>query len=329
VVPIRPSRPAPTCTTRSAAPARPAADLRPGLRRRRVHGSGRAARRPVHGGDVRPARQLAQPSGRGAGAPPDRGPWRRRAPRAVGRRRLRDEPASVFGNSSGAIIGLELAARHPEQVRVLVAHEPPLFELLRIVTTGAPSSRTWRTRSSRRARARGSGPRRRVGDARRPAAGRWRAGGGRCRRWAATHSGRRERTAGGARPGDDGDDGAPAEEHGVLHRPRGAAVRQVRPRFRGPPGVLGAGRGGRGRRDGRRAAAWPRPPSPPIVAGTYPIPRSVRPRMPEAPSEHPGAGGAVTRVRTLRSEADRREVDVALDRDRRVDVHGVGREVNA
>jgi pimeloyl-ACP methyl ester carboxylesterase len=41
-----------------------------------------------------------------------------------------DEPASVFGNSSGAIIGLELAARHPEQVRVLVAHEPPLFELL-------------------------------------------------------------------------------------------------------------------------------------------------------------------------------------------------------
>ena len=130
MVPIRPSRPAPTCTTRSAAPARPAADLRPGLRRRRVHGSGRAARRPVHGGDVRPARQLAQPSGRGAGAPADRGPWRRRAPRAVGRRRLRDEPASVFGNSSGAIIGLELAARHPEQVRVLVAHEPPLFELL-------------------------------------------------------------------------------------------------------------------------------------------------------------------------------------------------------
>lgn len=40
------------------------------------------------------------------------------------------EPAYVFGNSSGAIIGLELAARHPEQVRTLVAHEPPLFELL-------------------------------------------------------------------------------------------------------------------------------------------------------------------------------------------------------
>ena len=41
-----------------------------------------------------------------------------------------EEPAYVFGNSSGAIIGLELAARHPEQVRTLVAHEPPLFELL-------------------------------------------------------------------------------------------------------------------------------------------------------------------------------------------------------
>lgn len=40
------------------------------------------------------------------------------------------ERADVFGNSSGAIIGLELAARHPEQVRTVVAHEPPLFELL-------------------------------------------------------------------------------------------------------------------------------------------------------------------------------------------------------
>jgi pimeloyl-ACP methyl ester carboxylesterase len=39
-------------------------------------------------------------------------------------------PAYVFGNSSGAIIGLELVARHPEVVRALVAHEPPLFELL-------------------------------------------------------------------------------------------------------------------------------------------------------------------------------------------------------
>ncbi|MEV4001714.1 alpha/beta fold hydrolase [Actinomadura sp. NPDC049753] len=41
-----------------------------------------------------------------------------------------DGPAYVFGNSSGAQIGLELAARHPEQVRALVAHEPPLLTLL-------------------------------------------------------------------------------------------------------------------------------------------------------------------------------------------------------
>ncbi|GGQ12022.1 pimeloyl-ACP methyl ester carboxylesterase [Actinomadura coerulea] len=41
-----------------------------------------------------------------------------------------DGPAHVFGNSSGAQIGLELAARHPEQVRALVAHEPPLLTLL-------------------------------------------------------------------------------------------------------------------------------------------------------------------------------------------------------
>ena len=40
------------------------------------------------------------------------------------------ESALVFGNSSGASIGLELVARHPELVRVLVAHEPPVFDLL-------------------------------------------------------------------------------------------------------------------------------------------------------------------------------------------------------
>ncbi|GAA3259839.1 alpha/beta fold hydrolase [Dactylosporangium siamense] len=41
-----------------------------------------------------------------------------------------DEPADVFGNSSGAEIALELAARHPALVRTVVAHEPPAFELL-------------------------------------------------------------------------------------------------------------------------------------------------------------------------------------------------------
>jgi pimeloyl-ACP methyl ester carboxylesterase len=36
----------------------------------------------------------------------------------------------VFGSSIGALIGLDLIARHPEQVRLLVAHEPPAWELL-------------------------------------------------------------------------------------------------------------------------------------------------------------------------------------------------------
>jgi pimeloyl-ACP methyl ester carboxylesterase len=40
------------------------------------------------------------------------------------------EPALVFGNSGGAITGLELLQRHPSQVRRLIAHEPPLTELL-------------------------------------------------------------------------------------------------------------------------------------------------------------------------------------------------------
>jgi pimeloyl-ACP methyl ester carboxylesterase len=43
---------------------------------------------------------------------------------------LTDEPAFAFGSSIGALIGLDLASRHPEQVGVLVAHEPPLPELL-------------------------------------------------------------------------------------------------------------------------------------------------------------------------------------------------------
>jgi len=38
---------------------------------------------------------------------------------------LGNEPAYVFGSSGGAAVGLELAARHPEQVLTLVAHEPP------------------------------------------------------------------------------------------------------------------------------------------------------------------------------------------------------------
>lgn len=36
-------------------------------------------------------------------------------------------PASVWGNSSGAIIGLSLTLRHPEAVTAAMLHEPPLF----------------------------------------------------------------------------------------------------------------------------------------------------------------------------------------------------------
>ncbi|WP_225727919.1 MULTISPECIES: alpha/beta fold hydrolase [unclassified Nocardia] len=43
---------------------------------------------------------------------------------------LTDEPAFVFGTSSGAIVGLDLLARHPDRVRLLVAHEPPSFAVL-------------------------------------------------------------------------------------------------------------------------------------------------------------------------------------------------------
>jgi pimeloyl-ACP methyl ester carboxylesterase len=39
-------------------------------------------------------------------------------------------PAYVFGSSGGAQIGLNLAARHPQHVRKLVAHEPPCLMLL-------------------------------------------------------------------------------------------------------------------------------------------------------------------------------------------------------
>ncbi|MDT5152259.1 MAG: hypothetical protein QOI01_3992 [Mycobacterium sp.] len=40
------------------------------------------------------------------------------------------ESADVFGSSGGAVTGLALAARYPDRVGTLVAHEPPLLELL-------------------------------------------------------------------------------------------------------------------------------------------------------------------------------------------------------
>jgi pimeloyl-ACP methyl ester carboxylesterase len=40
------------------------------------------------------------------------------------------ESADVLGSSGGAVTGLALVARHPGRVRTLIAHEPPLLELL-------------------------------------------------------------------------------------------------------------------------------------------------------------------------------------------------------
>lgn len=44
--------------------------------------------------------------------------------------RVAGAPAYVFGSSSGAIVALDLMARYPQSVRLLVAHEPPLMTLL-------------------------------------------------------------------------------------------------------------------------------------------------------------------------------------------------------
>jgi pimeloyl-ACP methyl ester carboxylesterase len=43
---------------------------------------------------------------------------------------LGDGPAYLFGSSGGAQIGLNLTARYPERVRVLLAHEPPCLLML-------------------------------------------------------------------------------------------------------------------------------------------------------------------------------------------------------
>src|SRR3954447_2510922 len=37
-------------------------------------------------------------------------------------------PVDIFGSSGGAVNALVLVARHPEDVRTLVAHEPPAFQ---------------------------------------------------------------------------------------------------------------------------------------------------------------------------------------------------------
>jgi pimeloyl-ACP methyl ester carboxylesterase len=46
-------------------------------------------------------------------------------------------PASVFGSSAGAVIGLDLVSRHPHLVTRLISHEPPMAEVL-------PDAADWR-----------------------------------------------------------------------------------------------------------------------------------------------------------------------------------------
>ncbi|APU15533.1 MULTISPECIES: alpha/beta fold hydrolase [Actinoalloteichus] len=41
-----------------------------------------------------------------------------------------DGPAHVLGSSSGAVIALALLERHPDRLRTLIAHEPPLASVL-------------------------------------------------------------------------------------------------------------------------------------------------------------------------------------------------------
>ncbi len=43
---------------------------------------------------------------------------------------LTDQPATVFGNSSGALVALEVLIQHPERVQTVVAHEPPVVSRL-------------------------------------------------------------------------------------------------------------------------------------------------------------------------------------------------------
>jgi pimeloyl-ACP methyl ester carboxylesterase len=43
---------------------------------------------------------------------------------------LTNQPTTIFGNSSGAIVALEVLTQYPERVQTVVAHEPPVVLLL-------------------------------------------------------------------------------------------------------------------------------------------------------------------------------------------------------
>ncbi len=88
-------------------------------------------RRPLHRShrrDLRPARRRAQHEGR-SGQPVHARAARRR-PASDHRPSSAPGPVDLFASSGGAVNALALVAKHPEQVRTLVAHEPPLASIL-------------------------------------------------------------------------------------------------------------------------------------------------------------------------------------------------------
>ncbi len=81
-----------------------------------------------HRHHLRPARRRAQHQGR-SGQPSPR-PTSTPTTSIASSTRSALGPVDLFASSGGAVNALALVARHPEQVRTLVAHEPPLASIL-------------------------------------------------------------------------------------------------------------------------------------------------------------------------------------------------------
>ena len=110
-----------------AAGQRPAAALDRLADGQRLRPTGQRARRPLHRGDHDP-RGIANSSREDTSedvTPAQQADDVHRLLSALG-----GGPADVLGSSGGALLGLALVTAHPDQLRTLVAHEPPLVELL-------------------------------------------------------------------------------------------------------------------------------------------------------------------------------------------------------
>jgi pimeloyl-ACP methyl ester carboxylesterase len=127
------------------------------------------------------------------------------------------EPAYVFGSSSGALVGLALAVRHPDRVHTLVAHEPPVTELL-------PDRQRHREASQ---------------ESLRLVQTRWRwAGDDKVSRTSGTQ--RRSAAARLAKSRNGGHDGAYGKEHRSVPRASLAASRRMDSRYRRPSSGFGS-----------------------------------------------------------------------------------------